>query len=757
MAALIPTRRFVAACLGLAVAAAAQGAVLHDPWLERFQVGQFRDPDRVPLADGWPAGLLAPFSLDPGWQAGAAVVFAAAELPRDLDLVTWRIALPALATPAAAEAYYADVRRQWQLLCTLAAPDGPLPIDVAPGPGPWSRPIRLFHASRLWAAGDSVAAARAAAAIVDDAGSLGLSPAETFAWTLRADCLAARSGGAPRRELVWRALRDLGPYDTRSGWAVWVACRRHRDEAPLSPGVANRDTGIMLATAGQLWLTTAELRAAGFPADVEAGLGAILLPVGELADHFARWPAPPADGLFQSYWLRGQRRIAAGAAALERLAALPGLKDGHRLDHWRRASEGRLLEGDWTAGLRDLDAALALLRSDASAAMQDRLREWVVQALALALAGGRTGDAERLVALAEQRFDADQAAAFRTDATALLGAIGRPGAPVRDDLRSRAEDQVRRGNAPRIDRAATNLLPDAVAWRDGLWTRWARWGLALLAAPDTADAVAREYRRGLETVLAEAEPWRRHTTGCSVAAGALRGWPRLPALLDWALERDIDGRSGGTSLPRTSPLPDLHDTGPTADLRNHALLGVAIALGDDRGLLAMAVRLPQAAVPESVRWPFWYPVPADPAVRAALTESGLPPELLLAIARNESLFEPAVRSRAGALGYMQIMPFHYADPAGPPGPGHWSHPAASLGAGARIVGDEARRYGGDPYRAVAAYNAGRGAVDRWDGQLGGRAEAAVFLAWIGYPETRGYTLRVLRDREIYRTLFEAGP
>jgi soluble lytic murein transglycosylase len=106
---------------------------------------------------------------------------------------------------------------------------------------------------------------------------------------------------------------------------------------------------------------------------------------------------------------------------------------------------------------------------------------------------------------------------------------------------------------------------------------------------------------------------------------------------------------------------------------------------------------------------------------------------------------------------MQIMPFHYDEPAGPPGPRHWRHPGASLRAGARILAEAVRRHRGDPYRSVAAYNAGSGAVERWERQLGPAATGLLYRAWISYPETRGYTLRVLRDREVYRALLDAGP
>ena len=79
---------------------------------------------------------------------------------------------------------------------------------------------------------------------------------------------------------------------------------------------------------------------------VEAGLGALMLPRADLPGHFDRWPAPPVDGRFQGYWLRGQRRLRHGAGDIEALAQLPGLKDGHRLDLWRRASEKRVLSNE---------------------------------------------------------------------------------------------------------------------------------------------------------------------------------------------------------------------------------------------------------------------------------------------------------------------------------------------------------------------------------------------------------------------------
>ena len=746
-------RTLVMIVMLMALPAAAE--VIHDPWLARFQVGEFRDPDTIVLTDGWPAGLLEPLAIDPAWLDGAAAFFRTGRWNRGSDLESWRLAFPAMRSVERARIFYDRARRQWLALRAL---DAGRPADAGLD-GPWRRALRLRHAGGLWERGAWNDAAEAASGIVRDAETLGLSQTEAFAWRMRAACLAVRAGRPVRTDSLWTGVADLGSYDTRSGWALWLAVRRAAGADALPGHAPDRDTALVLADAGKLWMPTRDFLAAGFPPDVEAGVGALLLPASALKDHFTRHPDPPADGLLQGYWLRGSRRLDGGAAALETLAARPDLKDGHRLDLWRRASEKRLLADRWKPGLADLEAALRLADSGASAGVVGRLREWTVQAMALALARGRTGNAGTVVALADRYLEDAQMVTFRTDAAALLARIGQPRASTGDDLRSRSEVLVRRGKAPDLATGVHRTLPEPDAWRHRLWSAWARWGLAL-----ASDAVLglddRDYRAGLRAILAADDPAQRHATACAVVAGRLAGSPTVPRLLDFAVQRDIERLAGGAAMPAPTPVPELRESGPWRDLearwRGHALMGAALALGDDRGMLSVAVRLPAGGVEEAVRRLFWYPLPADPAVRRTLLELDLPAEILLAIARNESHFEPAVRSRAGALGYMQIMPFHYDDPAGPPGPSHWSHPAASLRAGARILATEVRRFGGDPYRAVAAYNAGGSAVKRWDGQLGGGADREVFWAWISYPETRDYTLRVLRDREVYRGLLEAA-
>jgi soluble lytic murein transglycosylase-like protein len=236
----------------------------------------------------------------------------------------------------------------------------------------------------------------------------------------------------------------------------------------------------------------------------------------------------------------------------------------------------------------------------------------------------------------------------------------------------------------------------------------------------------------------------------------LRARPQRDRVLAWLIACDLADEE--RDLPRpNSPLPDLSrelGTGHEAALVRHALLGVALASSDAAGQLSLAVSLPQGPLPLDDRLRLLYPLPSSPVVRESLAATGLPVSLLLAIARNESAFESAARSRAGALGWMQIMPFHYPDRGLPAGRAVWREPRTSVALGARILAGSATRLGGDPYRALAAYNAGDGAVRRWDEQLGGDATRSQFLAWIGYPETRRYVEKVLIDRAIYDWMLE---
>jgi len=111
---------------------------------------------------------------------------------------------------------------------------------------------------------------------------------------------------------------------------------------------------------------------------------------------------------------------------------------------------------------------------------------------------------------------------------------------------------------------------------------------------------------------------------------------------------------------------------------------------------------PQSALPETIY---------DPYIERLAREHGLSPSLIKSVALVESGFDPHAVSRAGAQGLMQLMPAT----ANQYGVTDAFDPMANLDAGARHLRMLLDRYGGDLTLALAAYNAGEGAVRRHNG------------------------------------------
>ena len=743
-----------------------RAAIIVDPFLEQFRIGAYSDPDAIELVAGWPRELQAALTFEAAWSAGAAQFFAGEGLPQRGDLVTWRLILPALGSAAESVAWYQMLRGRHDMLLVAGDTTRATVKNLLEATAENTfliREILAIQASAFYAEGRHEAAAAVIADLLARRRQLAMPVEEAFVWQLR----AAHLDEVMRRDVqrspdLWPLLLDLGPYDANSGWALWVAQRRSRGLKLIPLGAATRELGVYLAGLRKTWLTPDELASAGFPVDVVAGLGGVALAKADLADHFQTFAEPPQDGLFQGYWLRGQRRLHAGdGAAYERLARLPGLQDGHRLDTWRRASERRLLVGDWQNGLADLEQGLGLMDSQASRLMKRRLRHWTEQALVLALAQEKTERAEAVFALASAYLTGEQAEVFAEETAYwrrnLPGDVYLPAA-AHTGVKAEATASVEAGRAREVNAAGGgNLLAVADYLADRRWRLWARWG-QMLAAQSGGQAgpapTIVHYSQALATVERMDDAYGRFTVACAAIGRYLRGRDCLAAVADWAIARDVQELSAELCLPPPSPMPDLaadlRGSKKTADLLTlHALLGVSLATGDDRGQVAIATVLPAAGIDGVEKLLFLYPVPAPGALLEALAVAQVDAALLLATARNESLFDPAIRSRAGALGWLQIMPFHYQASATAPGPRHWSQAVTSLAVGEGLLVENARRYGSDPYRTLAAYNAGPGAVKRWNHQLGGRPERDFFLAWIGYAETRRYVEKVLIDRYVY--------
>jgi soluble lytic murein transglycosylase-like protein len=124
----------------------------------------------------------------------------------------------------------------------------------------------------------------------------------------------------------------------------------------------------------------------------------------------------------------------------------------------------------------------------------------------------------------------------------------------------------------------------------------------------------------------------------------------------------------------------------------------------------------------------------DPQIRSmiekAAGQAGIEPELLDALVASESGYDPNARSRAGALGLSQLMP-GTAQSLGVTNP---FDPWQNLQGGANYLSQMLKRFG-DKRLALAAYNAGPGAVEKAGGIP-------------NYRETQSYVDKVMRLYEM---------
>jgi hypothetical protein len=101
----------------------------------------------------------------------------------------------------------------------------------------------------------------------------------------------------------------------------------------------------------------------------------------------------------------------------------------------------------------------------------------------------------------------------------------------------------------------------------------------------------------------------------------------------------------------------------------------------------------------------------DSIFEAASKKYGVPVNLLKAVAKTESNFDPDAKSSCGAMGIMQLMPataksLGVLDPY---------DPEQSIMGGAKYLAQMLQEFGGKIELAVAAYNAGPGNVEKYDG------------------------------------------
>jgi soluble lytic murein transglycosylase len=155
-------------------------------------------------------------------------------------------------------------------------------------------------------------------------------------------------------------------------------------------------------------------------------------------------------------------------------------------------------------------------------------------------------------------------------------------------------------------------------------------------------------------------------------------------------------------------------------------------------------------------WECLYPAPYGDRVAELERELSIPPGLVHSLMRQESAFDPEVRSPVGAQGLMQLMPATAEAAAKEAKLDGFLHsevtaPEVNLRLGSFYIGKLLKTFDQSFPLAVAAYNAGPGAVSRWV-ETAKEHETDVFVARIPFSETRNYVVRVLGNLARYQWL-----
>lgn len=160
---------------------------------------------------------------------------------------------------------------------------------------------------------------------------------------------------------------------------------------------------------------------------------------------------------------------------------------------------------------------------------------------------------------------------------------------------------------------------------------------------------------------------------------------------------------------------------------------------------------------------YTHPTPYARNISQQAQSLDLDPALIYGVIRQESRFDAQIKSSAGAIGLMQVMPKT----------GRWvakrmnikrfktrqlETPDVNLQLGSNYLHTLLTKYSASVPMATAAYNAGPSRVAQWRPKANEPAmEAAIWMELIPFSETRNYVQKVIANQAIYRTMQAQSP
>ncbi|OGG93670.1 MAG: hypothetical protein A2508_06160 [Candidatus Lambdaproteobacteria bacterium RIFOXYD12_FULL_49_8] len=157
--------------------------------------------------------------------------------------------------------------------------------------------------------------------------------------------------------------------------------------------------------------------------------------------------------------------------------------------------------------------------------------------------------------------------------------------------------------------------------------------------------------------------------------------------------------------------------------------------------------------------PLLYPQAFQSQVTRYAEEARVSEMLVYAVMREESRFRPYVKSFAGAIGLLQLMPktarFVGRSKRIRVSTSQLIDPDLNLRLGTIYLNDLSKRFEGNLYYTLAAYNGGASNVNRWKLKLEGPEDMDLFVEMISFNETKNYVKRVLKSYYLYQSIY--GP
>jgi soluble lytic murein transglycosylase-like protein len=152
-----------------------------------------------------------------------------------------------------------------------------------------------------------------------------------------------------------------------------------------------------------------------------------------------------------------------------------------------------------------------------------------------------------------------------------------------------------------------------------------------------------------------------------------------------------------------------------------------------------------------------FPVVHFDLIKKHAKEEQIDPILVLSLIKQESAFDARISSGAGASGLMQLMPFTAVETVPGITKAQLLQADQNIHVGTRYLAKLLDRFKGNIVLALAGYNAGPGAVDRWVREgIQEKQTMIEFIEAIPYRETRGYVGSIIRNYYWYSKALGTG-